>query len=193
MDLISRNHSISTEAFDIADTSDPLFHVCWRRQSCSSCLAGDVACSWCAISSVCVPNPAHLPILAPMRNAQICPLASTERWELRALPFGCNVSTLTFVSVLGTVIGIIVLGVIVALGLWIVKSIRRRWKESHYERLDEESTFTWRNFLNFGLCAPSSGSISCEVEHHAEFRDQDTSEDNERLSIGETRLLLRRT
>jgi len=49
MDLKPRNHSISTEAFDITDTSDPLFHVCWRRQSCSSCLAGDVACSWCAI------------------------------------------------------------------------------------------------------------------------------------------------
>ncbi|KOS45116.1 hypothetical protein ACN38_g3968 [Penicillium nordicum] len=33
------------------DPSDPLFHVCWGRQSCSSCLTGDVACSWCAIVS----------------------------------------------------------------------------------------------------------------------------------------------
>ena len=31
------------------DPSDPLFHVCWGRQSCPSCLTGNVACSWCAI------------------------------------------------------------------------------------------------------------------------------------------------
>jgi hypothetical protein len=28
---------------------ESLFHVCWRRQSCSSCLEGDVRCSWCPI------------------------------------------------------------------------------------------------------------------------------------------------
>lgn len=36
------NDSLST-------VDDPLFHICWGRQSCSSCLAGDVGCSWCPI------------------------------------------------------------------------------------------------------------------------------------------------
>ena len=31
------------------DANDPLFYVCWRRQSCGWCLRGDVACSWCAV------------------------------------------------------------------------------------------------------------------------------------------------
>lgn len=41
------NHSAGP--LNALDASDPLFHVCWRRQPCSYCLAGDVACSWCAI------------------------------------------------------------------------------------------------------------------------------------------------
>lgn len=40
------NHSNSL--LDSLDTSVPLFDICWNRQSCSSCLAGDVPCSWCA-------------------------------------------------------------------------------------------------------------------------------------------------
>ncbi|PLB43764.1 hypothetical protein P170DRAFT_480723 [Aspergillus steynii IBT 23096] len=86
------------------DASDPLFYVCWRRQSCRWCLEGDAACSWCAVTSTCVPNSAHLPILAPLGSSQICPLGSKERWELRALPFGCNVSTITFLTAVGSVL-----------------------------------------------------------------------------------------
>jgi hypothetical protein len=60
----SRNHTTSESesesseslypSLDTLDTNDPLFHACWRRQSCSYCLAGDVACSWCA--TVCDTN-----------------------------------------------------------------------------------------------------------------------------------------
>jgi hypothetical protein len=39
----------SSLPFNSLDTSDPLFHLCWQRQSCSTCLAGDDPCSWCAI------------------------------------------------------------------------------------------------------------------------------------------------
>ncbi|KAF9889756.1 hypothetical protein FE257_007062 [Aspergillus nanangensis] len=99
------------------DSTDPLFYLCWRRQSCKWCLQGDVPCSWCAISSTCVPNRSHLPILAPLGSSQICPLGSKERWELRAAPFGCNVSTTTF---LATVVGVLGTLVAVALGCFVV-------------------------------------------------------------------------
>ncbi|KAJ5975452.1 hypothetical protein N7481_009159, partial [Penicillium waksmanii] len=156
----TRNHTTSESeseslylSLDTLDTNDPLFHVCWRRQSCSYCLAGDVACSWCATSSACVPNAARLPILAPIRNAQICPLGSKERWELRTMPFGCNVSTLTFLSVVGTVVGLVGLVGMGVVGFCLVRSVRRRWKESDYERLDG------RGFLDIGLLASVSGLI----------------------------------
>jgi hypothetical protein len=67
LELEHRNHSKSESESDLSpfpfssldtltlDTSDPLFFTCWRRQSCSYCLAGDVACSWCA--TVCDTNP----------------------------------------------------------------------------------------------------------------------------------------
>ena len=141
-----------------------------------------------------MPNPARLPILAPMRNAQICPLASKEQWELRALPLGCNVSTLTFVSVLGTAIGIVLLGGIAALGVWIVKSAQQRWKESDYERLDEGPSLSWWNLYNLGFFTSSPGSIQSDRgENYAQAPNQDTtSEGNEGQSIGETRPLLQR-
>ncbi|PLB35427.1 uncharacterized protein BDW47DRAFT_128091 [Aspergillus candidus] len=88
-----------------SDIDDPLFRICWRRQSCGWCLEGDVPCSWCAVTSTCVPNPSHFPILAPVLNTGICPLGQKERWELRAPPFGCHVSTVTFLSVVVSVLG----------------------------------------------------------------------------------------
>ncbi|RAK72938.1 uncharacterized protein BO72DRAFT_452166 [Aspergillus fijiensis CBS 313.89] len=88
---------------DIPD--DHLFYLCWRRQSCDYCLQGDLPCGWCAISSACVPNPAKVPILAPFGSSEICPLGAKERWELRALPFGCHVSTITFLAGVGGVLG----------------------------------------------------------------------------------------
>ncbi|KAE8158472.1 hypothetical protein BDV40DRAFT_19235 [Aspergillus tamarii] len=108
-------------------TNDPLFYLCWRRQSCGWCLQGDAPCSWCSVTSTCVPNPTRFPILAPLSSSNICPLGSKERWELRAMPFGCNVSTFTFltavVSVLGT-LATIALGYFV---LWAAKRLRRSW------------------------------------------------------------------
>ncbi|RAK97003.1 uncharacterized protein BO80DRAFT_199674 [Aspergillus ibericus CBS 121593] len=42
------------------DTSDPLFYLCWRRQSCNSCLKGDVPCSWCAVVFINLHPQPHL-------------------------------------------------------------------------------------------------------------------------------------
>ncbi|TVY73393.1 hypothetical protein LSUE1_G005427 [Lachnellula suecica] len=56
----------------------------------------------------------RIPILAPILNANICPIWS-DRWELRTRTLGCHVSTITFltcvISVLTTlvVIGLVVL------------------------------------------------------------------------------------
>jgi hypothetical protein len=57
-------------------------------------------------SATCVPNPSlRFPILAPLRDADICPLGERERWELRTRPLGCQVSTLTLLSTLTAVLG----------------------------------------------------------------------------------------
>ncbi|KAJ5420629.1 hypothetical protein N7465_003148 [Penicillium sp. CMV-2018d] len=136
------------------DPSDPLFHVCWGRQTCSSCLTGDVACSWCAISSTCVPNPSRVPIFAPFGSENICPLGSKERWELRAMPFGCHASTMTILSVMGAVLTTLVLGVVGVGLVWLVRRTRRRWKEAEHEQLDEEGqgSSRWRGW-DLGLAS----------------------------------------
>ncbi|KAJ5419242.1 uncharacterized protein N7487_002792 [Penicillium crustosum] len=144
MDDLEGNSSILKNP----DPSDPLFHVCWGRQSCSSCLTGDVACSWCAISSTCVPNPSWVPIFAPLGSENICPLGSKERWELRAKPFGCHASTVTVLSVIGAVLTTLMLGVVGVGLVWLVYRTRRRWKEVEYGELDEEGqrSSKWRGW-----------------------------------------------
>ncbi|KAJ5158640.1 uncharacterized protein N7500_008291 [Penicillium coprophilum] len=125
--------------------NDPLFHVCWRRQSCSSCLTGDVACSWCAISSTCVPNQSRVPIFAPFGSANICPLGPKERWELRARPFGCNASTFTVLSIMGAVLATVALGAVGVGFLWLVHRSRWRRKEAEYGQPDEgERAYGWQ-------------------------------------------------
>lgn len=50
MELVANISTISS--LNSSQSNDNgLFQLCWRRQSCSYCLAGDVACSWCAIVS----------------------------------------------------------------------------------------------------------------------------------------------
>ncbi|KAJ5382829.1 hypothetical protein N7517_000740 [Penicillium concentricum] len=149
MDNLKGNSSIP---LNNPDPSDPLFHVCWGRQSCSSCLTGDIACSWCAISSTCVPNPSRVPIFAPFSSANICPLGSKERWELRARPFGCNASTLTVLSVMGAVLTTVALGAVGVALVWLMHRTRWRWKEAEYEQVEEEGERSsgWRGW-NSGL------------------------------------------
>ncbi|GAT29441.1 metallopeptidase Mip1 [Aspergillus luchuensis] len=81
-------------------------------------------------SSTCVPNPSLLPILSPLHSSQICPLGSKERWELRAIPFGCYVSTTTFLTGVVGVLGTLAVLGLIALGGWVGRGVRRRggWK-----------------------------------------------------------------
>ena len=118
---------------------DLLLAHCWRHQDCSSCLHSKYRCSWCPIvsqtprkltyiansrsqSSTCVPNPATWPLLTPIYEPKICPLRS-ERWELRGNELGCDVSTITFLSVLVAVLSTVAL---TGFG-WVVVSKWRVW------------------------------------------------------------------
>jgi hypothetical protein len=65
------------------------------------------------------------------------------------MPFGCNVSTLTFLYVIGTVVGMVVLFGMGVVGFYLVRLVRRRWKESNYER----------GVLGIGLLASVSGLV----------------------------------
>lgn len=107
-------------------TKDP-FLACWRLQDCQPCLRSTYSCSWCPVSGTCVPNHARIPLLAPISREDICPLAWRERLELRSKPFGCRVSTFTFltglISVVSTLVGVFLIWMLLMLGRW----GRRRW------------------------------------------------------------------
>lgn len=113
-----------------------LFHRCWRLQTCDLCISSHDPCAWCAVSQTCVPNFDHgtlFPILAPIRNENICPLGWQERWELRSKTFGCRCSSMTFMSVvftgLSTTVGILLLWTIVKSWKWIFRRWKRRGKD----------------------------------------------------------------
>jgi hypothetical protein len=74
-----------------------------------------------------VPNPSRFPILAPLGSEKICPLGSKERWELRAVPFGCNVSTVTFLTAVGSVLGTLAAIAMGFLVVWAGKRAMRSW------------------------------------------------------------------
>ncbi|KAJ5658645.1 uncharacterized protein N7484_002294 [Penicillium longicatenatum] len=167
LDELSKNISLT-----VSKGNDSLFHLCWRRQSCSQCLADDVSCSWCAISSTCVPNPGRIPILAPIGSDQICPLGSKERWELRARPLGCNASTLTVLSVMISISGTLALFAISVLIIWLVKRVRRRMKQTEYERLDEDSQNSpWLGWLDWASLF-SLGGLFSQGETQTETQGQ---------------------
>ena len=78
-------------------------------------------------SSTCVPNTARIHIFAPIHNPDICPLWS-ERWELRACPLGCHVSTITLLTCIVSVCSTFVVIGLVAAGVKIARAIQVRWK-----------------------------------------------------------------
>lgn len=70
---------------------------------------------------------------------------------MRALPFGCNVSTTTFLSIAIAVLGTFALVGVVYVVVGFAKRVRGRWKEAQYERLeDQERQSSWRGCLDFG-------------------------------------------
>lgn len=129
---------VSTFLSTINTTTTPgddldLFFHCWTRPHCLACLSpsNPYPCSWCATSQTCVPNTIYaypFGILSPLESADICPLAWRERWELRARPFSCRCSSMTFVSVvvavLATLLGLLVILSSIKVGRW----AGRKWR-----------------------------------------------------------------
>jgi hypothetical protein len=128
-----------------------LFLQCWRLINCDDCLGSRHPCSWCAISQTCAPNAHSFPILAPIRNENICPLGWRERWEMRAKPFSCRCSTMTFISVvvgvLSTLLGVLLIWVLWKLGKWGWRKWRKR--QPGWWRVDGKK---WAN--KFMICKP---------------------------------------
>ncbi|EXJ86175.1 hypothetical protein A1O1_06545, partial [Capronia coronata CBS 617.96] len=114
------------------DDLDLFFH-CWIRPNCPSCLSpsNPYPCSWCATSMTCVPNtvyPYPFGILSPIKSADICPLGWRERWEMRARPFDCRCSSMTFISVVVAIVATLGGVLLIWLGIRFGQWIGRRWK-----------------------------------------------------------------
>jgi len=120
---------------------DPTFYLCWRRQSCGGCLTEEdgVVCSWCPLSSICVPNHSKLPILAPLQNPEICPFGASERWELRTRPLGCQVSMFSLFMSVGAVVGTLLLIGLLSLAICVGKRVRASWRRA------KRGTPLWNN------------------------------------------------
>lgn len=133
---------------------DDLFFQCWRHAGCEACLKSTYPCSWCATSQTCVPNERFrwpFGILAPIGDDSICPLSWRERWEMRAKPFSCRCSTMTFMSVviavISTLAGVLLLWLLKLLIVRLVYKWRQRkpdWWKVH-RRVRFKQLLMWRN------------------------------------------------
>ncbi|KAL0938760.1 uncharacterized protein CTRU02_205370 [Colletotrichum truncatum] len=110
--------------FTVQDTSEEHFFRCWRHQDCKVCLAEN-QCSWCPMTSACVPNPYTIPLLAPAWNEDICPHWA-ERWELRTRPLGCQVSTITSLTSIISIVSTLIVVLLVFLLVIAIRWGRRR-------------------------------------------------------------------
>ena len=118
--------AVNASTITPGDDLDVFFH-CWIKPHCPACLSpsNKYPCSWCATSQVCVPNTVYdypFGILSPLKTDKLCPLGWRERWELRARPFSCRCSSMTFVSVVVTVVA-----TLLSLSLIILAVIAGRW------------------------------------------------------------------
>lgn len=99
---------------------------------------------------------------------------------MRALPFGCNVSITTFLSIVIAVLGTFALVGVVYVVVGIVKRVRNRWKEAQYERLeDQERQSSWCGCLDFGLVAPLLASFFGQSRGQTQGQSQASVEDGQ--------------
>ncbi|KAK4231777.1 hypothetical protein QBC38DRAFT_465541 [Podospora fimiseda] len=121
------------------DNDDSLLLRCWRQQFCSSCL-NTQSCNWCPFTQSCTPNTYSIPLLAPVYDENICPHWA-ERWEVRTRPLGCQVSTITALSVI-----ISVLSTLTVMGLiWLIiitaKQLKRGMSSQDWGGNGEDQTW----------------------------------------------------
>lgn len=85
--------------------------------------------------------------------------------------------------------------VLIGIGLavfWLVRSVRRRWKESDYERLDDGQS-PWWGILDFGVLGSLAGLFFGQSESQGQISTQDAGEEGQDQNDGETRPLLEGT
>lgn len=98
---------------------------------------------------------------------------------MRALPLGCHVSTLTF---LGVVVAVVAALAVVGIGYLVIRLVsrmRRRWKETQYERLDgqEEGSRCW--CLDLGWIVSLLGGLFQRNPEEPQTERQDTLEEGQ--------------
>ena len=86
-------------------------------------------------------------MLAPIHHEDICP-DSSERWELRTQPFGCDVSTTTGLSVMVSVLATLFLMLLIFITLVVGLRLRRYWKDK--PRATNRWKATWPSFWQWG-------------------------------------------
>ncbi|KAF4841731.1 hypothetical protein CGCSCA4_v009261 [Colletotrichum siamense] len=134
---------VARQNFTAKETTDEHFFRCWQRQDCKGCLAED-RCSWCPMTSACVPNPYAIPLLAPAWNEDVCPHWA-ERWELRTRPLGCQVSTITSLTSIISIVSTLVVVLLVTLLFVTIRWARRRSvKEPGWWRVWQ---YDWRHIV----------------------------------------------
>ncbi|KAF4121365.1 Plexin repeat [Geosmithia morbida] len=117
--------------FTLADHERDELLRCWGHASCDSCLEIS-KCSWCPYTWSCVPNSHLVPFLAPAYQKGICP-ASTEQWELRTQPLGCNVSSVNTISVLVAVAATLVVVALIGLTVLATARVRRHLRDRRWQ------------------------------------------------------------
>ncbi|KAK4160915.1 hypothetical protein QBC43DRAFT_108055 [Cladorrhinum sp. PSN259] len=121
---------------------DSLLLRCWRQQSCSSCL-DTKSCNWCPFTQSCTPNTYAIPLLAPAYDENICPHWA-ERWEVRTRPLGCQVSTITALSVISSVLSTLMVMGLIWLIFLTTKRLKRRISSQDWGANGEDQT--WLNY-----------------------------------------------
>jgi hypothetical protein len=97
------------------------------------------------------------------------------------VPFGCNVSTLTVLSVLVAVLSSLALAGLVYLVVWTVQRLRSRWKDAQYERLDDGQGLEPMccGLLDWGLLAWLVSLVGGQGQGNAQASGEPEGENNE--------------
>ncbi|KAF1937014.1 hypothetical protein EJ02DRAFT_447718 [Clathrospora elynae] len=162
---------------------------CWGYSDCGDCHRSEGHCGWCAISSTCLPLPTDpmsrtFPLLSPVRYKSICALGS-ERFELRTSGLGCQVSTITFLTSLVTIICTL-FGVLVLYGLakclkWIRLNVRAR-KGGFFVREDGSSGVWVRKGERWGVWSRRVKGVMREGDA-GEVDDEEVNEDTDKRGL----------
>lgn len=118
-------------------------------------------------SSTCIPNLSKIQILAPIYHADVCPLLS-ERWEIRTRLLGTNISTITFLTCIISVLAGLAIVAIVAGAVGISRKVRLRWKHrmDDWWRVWNYSPFRWLRGWRLRLVDVQRTDSTSPLLHH---------------------------